>query len=386
MIKRENIYYWFISLSLVVFFTADSLTKVLQVNGGEYTRISLLVRAVFEVALILILAIGYKKKFAPILLGVFLLIYIHFTGQLGFGTSYSSIIIFENVAILNKYIFILLLAVPVYEIADDKLTKKLIVTFGLIVLINSFFVIAGFLFDIRIFESYYHQSYRFGYSGLIPKQNEATLFYLIGLGYAYYKMKYNHGSKIYFLVILCATLLVGTKGLYLFVIALAAYHMISIKSTVAFVGFSVISLAGIFYIPFLINTSFMQYFIFQAEKYGVITMLLSGRAQKVVYQLDGQLEHWNIVNYLFGGTDIAVFASEMDFIDLFSFFGLIGSFIYIFMYLKFVFPERKTNFQKFFVCCFFLLSFFGGHFLYSAVNSIYLLIFSRSIQTKYLEK
>ena len=53
-------------------------------------------------------------------------------------------------------------------------------------------------------------------------------------------------------------------------------------------------------------------------------------------------EHWSIVNYLFGGVSDLSTKSQIEFIDIFYFFGIIGGLLYYHLFFK-SFLTFKTN-------------------------------------------
>ena len=117
----------------------------------------------------------------------------------------------------------------------------------------------------------------------------------------------------------------------------------------------------------------LLFFYDAIEKHGWLSMLLSGRDDYVNTKVVAVINSWNIINYLFGGQDQNRFCIEMDFFDLFLFFGIIGSIFYLLLMFNTIFQVKKVYpFFLFFISCFFLLAFLGGHFFSSAVNSIYL--------------
>jgi len=91
------------------------------------------------------------------------------------------------------------------------------------------------------------------------------------------------------------------------------------------------------------------------------------------------LEKWGVINYIIGGQNISnidefLALVEMDFIDVFMFFGILNGFIFLYLYKKYIVGVIKNNYYFFVVVVFSLLAFFSGHFFTSSVNPIFIVI------------
>ncbi|GAB4514606.1 MAG: hypothetical protein Tsb004_22850 [Allomuricauda sp.] len=281
-----------------------------------------------------------------------------------------------NIKIYNKYVFFFI----IYPVIDyvykyrNNLFKKLVKLFFFIFLLNVGISILGMLLDSELVRSYPFRD-RFGYSGLIPKRNEATLFYMLGVSVAYARLVIEgRKEKVLFFYSLFGALILGTKGIYIFLIFLFFFHIRANKKflkNLLIVGFFGIVL-GIIVLP---QTEMYSYYYSQAQRIGFFTMLLSGRDVIFYNEINNIVQNWNVFNVFVGGQNQNNKAFEMDFLDLFFFFGMIGSFLYIFLMRKHFFPgKQKTPFQNFFMFSYFFLAFFGGHFFASAVNGLYFTI------------
>lgn len=257
-----------------------------------------------------------------------------------------------------------------------------------VMVINSVMALLGVVFDIRLFSAYEYAKieYRVGFTGAIPAPNEATFFYMAGLALSYFRAFVigRRGSIVKFLVILASAVFAGTKGLYAFVFALGAYHFLR---SLVFVGFWLrVLVAGVLFgvgVGIVVavfnpegvarfvetNMSFARYWL---EHIDWVTFLLSGRNLKLEWiwrELQGE---WSWFNYLIGGANLNRHSAEMDWIDPFLAFGIIGGVMLLVFMRSYVlnFPLMYP-FNAFLFVSVVVLAALGGHFLFSAINSPY---------------
>lgn len=278
-----------------------------------------------------------------------------------------------GIKVFNKFIFAFLL-LPVLDYILSKepvLFKKLVKIFYYLFIANIVLVFIGIALDSELVRSYPLRE-RFGFSGLIPKRNEATLFYVLGLSLGYIRfviLKKKEGFLFFIGII--GSLVLGTKGIYIFLIFLSFYHIRSNKKLLKTLFFGVV-IGCVLLIVILPNTEMYTYYYSQYQRLGLMTMLLSGRDIIFFNEITNITNNWTILNVLVGGQNQGQKIFEMDFIDLFFFLGLIGATAYLWLYKRYFFNRRvKNEFQKFFIICYFFLAFFGGHFFASAVNGLY---------------
>lgn len=290
---------------------------------------------------------------------------------------------FENISNFSKYLFVFVIYFSLYKLQDDPdRFESIIRLLEKLFLLNSIAVFIGFAFQIDFLRTYVGQSYRYGYSGFIPAQNEATLFFLLSASYFYYKrfiQKVGSANKFYLVVLSCV--LLGTKGIYVFLALLLLFHFLyhsALKTKlVSLVVVSILYFGVSWFLTTDSAKTLLNYFIFNAQRTDLLTMLLSSRNMSVISKVPEIFNNWSVLNYLIGGQDQVVFLMEMDFIDMFFFFGIIGSIIFLTMYLAILFRFNKMKpFNLFFVSSFFVLAFLAGHFFSSAVNALYLCLVS----------
>ncbi len=94
-------------------------------------------------------------------------------------------------------------------------------------------------------------------------------------------------------------------------------------------------------------------------------------------------EHWNPLNYLFGGTDYNSLRIEIDPLDLFVFFGVIGAFFYLYFIRKCFIKPILNNFTKYLIIGYILISMIYGAFLFNILlmSTLYVfIIYIRSFE------
>jgi hypothetical protein len=246
-----------------------------------------------------------------------------------------------------------------------------------LLLLNAWLTILGVIFGIDIFRTYILQSYRFGYSGILWVQNEATVLCVLGIAYFYYKHFILGQRSKQFLVVLIASLFLGTKTIYLFLVFLLIFHFLSNSSLRSKVTAFILVIATYYFLSWFLHTEMaakiLAYFVSKAEGNGLWYMLFSGRTSYLAIMDKQVLSHWTFINYLVGGEDPMHFMIEMDFFDLFLFMGIIGFVVYFILLFSTVFRfSLKMPFNLFFVSSYMILAFLGGHFFSSVINAVYL--------------
>lgn len=380
-LKESNLIFWVSLSALYLFFVADASNKLLLYLDFDFNRISIFVRFFYELVFLSIIFIFLNKVRVSFLKTILALLITFLFGQIVFKYANSfNYDLFQNLVIFNKYIFVFIIYFALYKLKFYG-TKflKIIHALEFLFVFNSILALAGLLFGIDIFRTYITQDYRYGYSGLIPVQNESTMFVFLSISFLYYK-HFILGLRSYKIwIVLVAGLILGTKGIYLFLFLLMLFHIFYRNGIRLFiVSILLLALSYIIIYYFLQTESgklVTTYFKFQAESLGFWQMLLSGRGIRLEEATQVMIVNWNWVNYFFGGQDQTHILAEMDFFDLFFFFGIVGFSIIMILYFTSVFKfGLRVPYHLFFVTCYFLIAMFAGHFFTSAINGIYLFL------------
>ena len=269
---------------------------------------------------------------------------------------------------------VFLVLVYLYPLSHNS-RRIFLQTFALIMLFNAVLIFVGFAFDINFLSTYI---YRFGYNGLFVTSAASSYAYIIFFIYAYYKHK-NISSWteiIITIVILCSSLLVGTKAIYLslfliFTLAFAISNKLSIQVKSIFISLLLVTATSLFYYYFYLTGDFN---LIREEK-GLLSSILSFRNDLLIeVTLPYIKENWSILNYLFGGVSDFNTRSQLGFIDVFYFWGIIGGIFYFYVFTKFFFSFQIKLENALFVGILSLIVLLAGNFFESASIAIFILI------------
>lgn len=223
-------------------------------------------------------------------------------------------------------------------------------------IINIIFVVFGFIFSIDFFQSYMGSS-RFGYSGLME-----FVFFQDLLIIVISRRLFLDKVDLKFVILSIASLFVGTKAIILFFAILIFYYLLEKGKIKLLLLYSGILISALVFIKPIIDF-FAKLFPFWQpllNKYGYITLLTSTRDWNIQKTI-GYIElNSNLKNLFVGIGEFSKYLVEMDFIDLFLFFGIIGGVIYL------VFLSKIIN--KNYHLIPFIIGFFSGNFLFSTIT------------------
>ncbi len=372
--------------AFVLFYFSDGLSKISYRSGSGFYRFGLIIKGLFEIVILLYAIITFNRAKASILSAIGILTGVFLIGQFFLGLNFEGINFPENFNTLFKYLFTFIFFLLVIDILSSKKSKKILLfVYKWIIGINSFFIVLGFLTNNK-FLTTYTSIYRFGYDGLIFAQNEASFIFIFALTTVYYRRFYLGIKEYFFWIVLLPSLLVATKAVYLYLILLLLFHIfqkVALKNILMYAG--VLMLSGYLVFSRLINEiieNSWAVFMYMYNRGGLWNALLSGRNAFIDEKLVPLItEIWTFPNFLFGGQDVTAHYIEMGFIDLFLFFGLIGSLLYLFVYYKiFNLISFAIRFKIFFGLSLMIIIATAGHFFESGIvgiHFIFLLLISR---------
>lgn len=357
-IVKQNL----IPFLLVLFYFSEALNKYFIFTEGSTILLTKLIKSVVLAVLLVIIAINLKKK--KIVFHIILLVSLFITAQLTIKPNFDLIIISNFI----KYLFPIVLFWSLKNNDSEKTFK----IYEWLLVFNSILIVAGFVFEINIFNTY--RGSRFGYNGLLVTSATSTYFYIIALAYLYFKHKKRIFKAWLTYLIIISMVLLGTKSVFLaFVFFLGVFIVSNYSKKIAFIG---ISLLIVFCFTVFLNVFFGDNFFgrITTEK-GVLTSLLSYRNELFFNRTLPYInENWNFVNYLIGGINNISTRSQMGFIDIFYFFGIIGGFYYLFLYCKSFYCiklDKSISIYFFFIL---FVAFFSGNFFLNASIPIYMVI------------
>lgn len=383
-ISEIAIIHFLVITALYSFFAADFANKLLIYLEFNFTRVSIFFRSFYELLFFGVILFSPNKNRSVFLLTLFAVFLTFCLGQIVFSLNVDLQDSFaEKIFIFNKYFFLFIIYFAIYKLQNfpDKFNDVIRVMERLF-LINAYLTIVGFIFSIDLLRTYINQSYRFGYSGVFWVQNEASLFCFLSISYFYYK-QFILGIKsksIY--VVLIASLVLGTKAIYLFLAMLLLFHFLYHSGIKTKVITALLTVAIYWFVSWFLKTEqaemILAYFISKMNSEGLWYMLFSGRTMYLGEMQTKIIDHWSLINYFVGGLDS--FMIEMDLFDLYLFLGLFGTIIYFILLFATIFKFTLLKpFNLFFLFSFMTLALLGGHFFTSVITALYLCLISMFI-------
>lgn len=348
---------------LVLLFLGDTLTKIFIHNSiNIFAWVS---KAIITLLLITNLLYNNKELFIKIAL-LFTLVFIanvinyqdDFTPKASLFFEYISALLFFNFLTINRNRFLL-----------SKILQYIFIFYISTILIAA-------LLDIKFLMTYNED--RFGYMPLFSSQNEFS-FIMISIIVFFYKKwllkKRLHNTLLLFLSIISASI-IGTKVVYIFLILFINYFLIfnfKIKKIISLYAITcVILLTFKNELIILFDKAFGMFAKIYEEK-GFIDTVSSLRISYLSDRLICQISNMKFLNYLFGGMNISCI-TEMSFFDILLFFGLIGSMIYSWLYVNWIFKKLRLDyFGVFFIIYFVVLSFLGGYYFENFSAQVYVI-------------
>ena len=373
----KNIINWifidnFLSVLLVVFFLSEAYGKLITLSGNN-TNIQSAIKFIVFSYLSFMILLYHKEKFN--IFSIFFLTLCFILGQYLIPNSFSS----ESIILFSKYLFPLVLFIYFnFNKLSNKSARYLFKIFEGIIILNSVLIILGVLFKISIFETYRFS--RFGYNGLLRNSTTSTYFYIISLFYFLYSYKDQFISKWKSILVIIVCLFVGTKSIYLsLVVVLLAFLFIKIKNNKQRNILSAILIIFIGVLGYLLFYEFGKFNQIR-ESHGIVSSILSYRDQLFINKtLPNIKENWSGINYFLGGFNDIYSRSQMDFIDVFHFWGILGGLLYIFTYFKSFINFKKDKLDLFFIAFLIFIIFFAGNFFTYSTIPIYLIIIRERI-------
>jgi len=84
--------------------------------------------------------------------------------------------------------------------------------------------------------------------------------------------------------------------------------------------------------------------------------------------------NWQGLNYFFGGISDLSTKSQIDIIDIFYCFGILGGILYLYVFLKLFLTFKTNHYMISLLCLMLLIVFFAGNFFSYASVAIYIIL------------
>ncbi|MCR9182168.1 MAG: hypothetical protein NXH73_04515 [Flavobacteriaceae bacterium] len=242
---------------------------------------------------------------------------------------------------------------------------------------NSILIFIGVIFSIKLFNTY--QGDRFGFNGMFAAVSNGSYAYIITLLYFLLSYKDKVFKNWKFILIFISCFFIGTKAVYLAMALTLAYIVVAAKiphkKTILSLG-AIVSLAAAYYF-------FFHYGIFNSirQSDGLISALLSYRDELFLERtLPYIQENWSWVNYLFGGVSDFDLRSQMEFIDVFFFWGLLGGAFYLFIFYKLFLPFKLSRTGIFFIAFLAFIVLLAGNFFAYSFVAMFLMVLKLKLE------
>lgn len=338
----------------------------------SHTQVPLIIKSIILVfSGVFIFSNLKKNKKNLILLSVLFLVFIF--GQLTINPSFS----LNSLTIAIKFFTPLLFFILFKDIHIPKSHQKITFqVFERVMVLNSILILIGSIVNIYFFKSYLGN--RFGFSGIFQTPGVTSYSYLITLFYFVISYKKDVIKNWKFLIIYLTCFLVGTKALFLGLLVVT-FYVISIqrfrfKKIFNFLSIIIISIAAYLF--------FFKYGIFNSisESKGLISAILSYRDRLLINNTLPYIdEHWSWINYLFGGVSDYNLRSQMEVVDVFFFWGILGGALYLYSYIKkYITFKMNKELWLFFILLAFIIFLAGNFFAYSMII-VFLLVLKERI-------
>lgn len=374
-----------LSSAIVLFFLADSVNAYWRNDLDGHPKFSIFFRAIFEGGALIWMVFHQKHReiSQKYLILILTLASCFIIGFGSFQIAFPQARLISSISYFNKYIFVFIVFVFARcTLIESSASQRTVIyrVYEWIVACNSISVISGAILSIQWLRSY-PTSDRFGYRGLIPAVNEASLFWFIAVFYGI--TVYKEEKRLFPLIIsLPACFLVGSKAALIFPSAILFVFIFRSRRTLIVKSVPLFALIAFILAwknydsitQWISELSILAYFVYRAEAgAGVITLLLSGR-DALINNAILNISHWGWINWLFGGQDVETYLVEMDILDVPLFFGVVGGVLYGLGYYL-ILRDIKTQYRNVFIIPFVAMACLGGHVLASAVNTLYLCLF-----------
>jgi hypothetical protein len=377
------------SLILMAFYFSEFVSKFLKYSYRDFTRFSAVIKLIVEISLVYYI-VTYKKSCQKTFFKIIILFAGLYTlGQLLLQSENLLSRYILNLYSLNSYLFIFILYFalkPEDNRCENILTKQLgylDIAIKSIFICNAVAIFTGTIFNIDVFKTYLGISDRFGYNGLFLHASHSSYIYMILVMYFFqnFLKKKDRNSLIFLISSVIVSFFVGTKTIFLFNALFLLYLTLKwLKFRVAIVTITALIILTISLIPFIEEFS-KNYFRVLYDVYtedGLITMIFSFRDISITESFIPYItQYWTFFNYLVGGAEFNYRRTEIEIIDVFWFWGMLGGVLYIGIFYKYFlrvfFKNREMMFPIIFLLVCALLS--GSFFTNVPILSYFIVLY-----------
>lgn len=379
MIKRffskynDSILSNFIALILL----SEFLTKVLILSHANFYRISTTIKLVF--GLYLIISIVHFRLLKHQICKLIYFLFLSFIiGQLFMIFNKGLVIddLLNNFFTFSTYSFLPLFAICVENGSVEKIIATNINIVKKVALINAPILVFCLFLPFEVFKSY-PLSDRFGYNGLLGFSSSASFFYIAVLiiYYSTYFKERTLKNALIFIFHILISFIVGTKTIWFFIALLLVFHFCFLLKRPVTHYFRVILLLVVFlYFVFKEKVELFIVGLFSFgqsiySEHGFLAVITSTRSLFLKEVMDNYVNNFSFSTLFFGGINVIKVRVEFEFVNMFIFFGLVGTLIYLSIVKNIFFSVGQKKVKTIILISLLVTCALSGGFFYSVFSA-----------------
>lgn len=375
--NKANFITWIVGVFLLLVIITDFNYKLGYFLNLETYRATLALKAIMTLtfSVLLIKKMLLEKTVIKSLFFLVILFLLNFLANYSLNLTHDA---FYKVTYLQiQFLFGLLVLIFFNQFYKYIKPEPIIHIISALVVINFLLIVIGHLFDLTIFKTYLT---RFGFNGYFKNTSIASYFYMfVVFLFHIRKRKYDY---ILLAISIISALFVGSKSLYFFLYLYGIYvAYINIfktsqdKKIKLYKAIFIILATALFFVFTLfifMNNETMSKVYYEE---GFITTFFSYRDQLFMSAYQEVIENWRVLNYGIGGMGIISKTVEIGAIDLWLNYGILGFFIYVYVFLTNIFCYMNRNLLYIFIPIIASILLRGNFLYYPSVIYVSILIF-----------
>lgn len=375
--NKANFITWVVSVFLLLVIITDFNYKLGHFLNLKTYRATLVLKVIM---ILTFLGLLIKKMFLEkTIIKSFFLLAILFL--LNFLANYSLNLTedaFYKVTYLQiQFLFGLLVLIFFNQFYKFINPKPITYIISVLVVVNFLLIVIGNLFDLTIFKTYVT---RFGFNGCFKNTSIASYFYMFVI--IFFHLRKKKYAYMLLVVSIISALFVGSKSLYFF-LYLYGIYVSYINIFKSFQNKRIKSYKAIFIILAIVLFFVLSLFVFinnetisrVYSEHGFITAFFSYRDHLFMSAFEEIIGNWGVLNYVIGGMGIISKTVEIDTIDLLLNYGILGFFVYIYVFIKNIFSYMNRNLLYIFIPIVASILLRGNFLYYPSVIYMSILIF-----------
>lgn len=375
--NRANFITWIVSVFFLLVIITDFNYKLGHFLNLDTYKATLVLKVIMILTFLglLIKKMFLEKTIIKSLFFLLILFLLNFLANYSLNLTEGA---FYKVTYLQiQFLFGLLVLIFFNQFYKSIKPKPVIYIISILVVINFFLIVIGHFFDLTIFKTYV---IRFGFNGCFKNTSIASYFYMfVIILFHLRKRKYAYTLLV---ISIISALFVGSKSLYFF-LYLYGIYVAYINIFKSFQNKRIKLYKAIFIILATVLFFVLSLFIFMNNEtmnrvyseYGFITAFFSYRDHLFMSAFEEVISNWGVLNYAIGGMGIISKTIEVDTIDLLLNYGILGFFVYIYVFLKNISGYMNRNLLNIFIPIIASIILRGNFLYYPSVIYVSILIF-----------